>query len=88
MSPSASRRRKSLAARSQARIVLSRTNMKLENSALAEIAQRIRESRKILERTHQRIRQSLEDLETLQEPVAKARLILAKSQSWRSRTAD
>lgn len=62
--------------------------MKLENSALLEIAQRIKESRNILERTHDRILRSLEDLETLQEPVAKARLILAKSQSARSRSVE
>lgn len=62
--------------------------MKLENGALVEIAQRIKESRKILERTHHRIMRSLEDLETLQEPVAKARLILAKSQSPRNRSVE
>jgi hypothetical protein len=62
--------------------------MKLENSALLEVAQRIKESRNILERTHHRILRSLEDFETLQESVAKARLILAKSQPARSRSVE
>jgi hypothetical protein len=62
--------------------------MKLENSALLEVAQRIKESRNILERTHHRILRSLEDFETLQKSIAKARLILAKSQSARSRSVE
>ena len=62
--------------------------MKLENSGVLEIAQRIKESRRILERTHLRILRSLEDFGTLHEPVAKARLILARSQSARSRSVE
>lgn len=53
--------------------------MKLDNGGLIEIAKRLRESRKILEKTHYRISQSLDGLETLHETIEKATRVLQKS---------
>lgn len=53
--------------------------MKLDNGALIEIAKRLKESKKILEKTHYRISQSLEGLETLHETIAKATRVLQKA---------
>lgn len=50
--------------------------MKLDRSALFEIAQRLRESKKMLERTHERISNSWDGLQTLPELVEKATRIL------------
>ena len=51
-------------------------NMKLDKTALSVIAQRLRDSRKVLERTHQRIGNTLDGLQTLPELVAKATRVL------------
>jgi hypothetical protein len=62
--------------------------MKLDRNALFEVAHRLKQSRKVLERTHQRIGDSLDGLQTLSEIVDKATRILNNARNISSRTSS
>ena len=53
--------------------------MRLDRGTLSEIAYRLKESKKILERAHHRISQTLEGFETLHETVEKATCVLGQT---------
>jgi hypothetical protein len=53
--------------------------MRLDKGTLSEIAHRLRESKKVLERTHYRISQTLEGFESLHETVEKASYLIGHS---------
>ena len=53
--------------------------MRLDRGTLSEIAYRLKESTKILERAHHRISQTLEGFETLHETVERATFVLGQA---------
>ena len=55
------------------------TKMKLDKSVLFDVAQRLKDSKAILDRTHQRISQSLDGLVSVHDIAAKASHILRES---------